>query len=95
MHLTTQNIFIGIATANGRSEINEIIELLSNNNYKVTDFSDNDIAKLHMRYMVGGKHGNKKEELFRFEFPERPRALLNFLDNREITRIVGKSINEA
>ncbi len=42
--------------------------------------SDNEIAKLHVRYMVGGHaHGLAHERLFRFEFPERPGALLKFL----------------
>ncbi|EKQ7208225.1 threonine ammonia-lyase, biosynthetic, partial [Pseudomonas aeruginosa] len=43
--------------------------------------TDNEMAKLHIRHMVGG-HGTevRRERLFRFEFPERPGALLNFLD---------------
>ncbi len=42
--------------------------------------TDNDIAKLHIRHMVGGHAGVENEVLYRFEFPERPGALLNFLD---------------
>jgi threonine dehydratase len=42
--------------------------------------SDDEMAKLHVRYMVGGHaHGLEHERLFRFEFPERPGALLKFL----------------
>jgi threonine dehydratase len=43
--------------------------------------SDDEMAKLHVRYMVGGHaHGLRHERMFRFEFPERPGALLRFLD---------------
>lgn len=75
------HIFIGIAIREGQTEINEIIDNLSKNAYPVKDFSDNDTAKLHMRYMVGGHNTDKPELLYRFEFPERPGALLNFLNN--------------
>ena len=48
--------------------------------YPVLDLSDNETAKIHVRYMVGGHAPQVKgERLFRFEFPERPGALLNFL----------------
>ena len=49
--------------------------------YPVVDMSDNEMAKLHVRYMVGGHgRGIEHERLFRFEFPERPGALLKFLN---------------
>ena len=49
--------------------------------YRVFDMSDDEMAKLHVRYMVGGHaHGLVNERLFRFEFPERPGALLRFLE---------------
>ena len=48
--------------------------------YAVVDMSDNEMAKLHVRYMVGGHARDiEHERLFRFEFPERPGALLKFL----------------
>ncbi|MGY0399354.1 MAG: threonine ammonia-lyase, biosynthetic [Ostreibacterium sp.] len=75
------HIFIGIAIRNSQIEIDDIIVTLQNKNYQVVDFSDNDTAKLHMRYMVGGHNTGKAELLYRFEFPERPGALLNFLNN--------------
>ncbi len=75
------HIFIGISIRNGQAEIDEIISNLQNNAYPVKDFSDNDTAKLHMRYMVGGHNTDKAERLYRFEFPERPGALLNFLNH--------------
>jgi len=48
--------------------------------YAVRDLSDNEVAKLHMRHLVGGRlPSNERERLYRFEFPERPGALLEFL----------------
>jgi threonine dehydratase len=50
--------------------------------YAVTDMSGNEMAKLHVRYMIGGRAsgaGQTDELLYRFEFPERPGALLRFL----------------
>jgi threonine dehydratase len=46
----------------------------------VQDLSDNELAKLHIRHMVGGGRMPENEKLFRFEFPERPGALLEFLN---------------
>lgn len=75
------HIFIGISIRRGKEEINEIINDLQHDGYAVKDFSDNDTAKLHMRYLVGGHNTDKPELLYRFEFPERPGALLNFLSH--------------
>jgi threonine dehydratase len=48
--------------------------------YRVQDMTENEAAKLHVRHMVGGRTlGGKSELLYRFEFPERPGALLKFL----------------
>ena len=53
---------------------------LKNLGYAFVDLSDNEMAKLHVRHMVGGSAANiENERLFRFEFPERPGALLDFL----------------
>jgi threonine dehydratase len=50
--------------------------------YRVLDLSDNEMAKIHVRYMVGGRaRDGGKEVLYRFDFPERPGALLRFLTN--------------
>jgi threonine dehydratase len=46
----------------------------------VVDLSQNEMAKIHIRHMVGGRASIKNERLLRFEFPERPGALLEFLD---------------
>jgi len=61
-------------------ERREIISELAAAGYQVIDLSDDEMAKLHVRYMVGG-HPSKplRERLFSFEFPESPGALLKFL----------------
>jgi threonine dehydratase len=74
-------IFVGIALKRGDAEKAEIIALLRENGHGVLDLTDNEIAKLHIRYMVGGRvDGLQDELLYRFEFPERPGALLRFLE---------------
>jgi threonine dehydratase len=74
------NIFVGVDLPGGESEKTELIEHLIGKGYPVLDLSENETAKLHIRYMVGGHSPSvEKEHLFRFEFPERPGALLNFL----------------
>ena len=49
--------------------------------FEVVDMSGNEMAKLHVRFMVGGRADRPHERLFRFEFPERPGALTRFLDS--------------
>jgi threonine dehydratase len=76
-------IFLGFAVSRGREERDEVIASLRASGYGVTDMTDNEMAKLHVRYMVGG-HGNggvANERLYRFEFPERKGALLKFLES--------------
>ena len=74
-------IFVGFALSRGKEERDEVIAALRSAGYGVTDMTDNEIAKLHVRYMVGGHaNGNvANERLYRFEFPERKGALLKFL----------------
>jgi threonine dehydratase len=73
-------LFVGVALAEGRKEKEVVIRSLQQAGYPVLDMSDNEMAKLHVRYMVGGHgRGIEHERLFRFEFPERPGALLKFL----------------
>jgi len=80
-HGATAHLFVGLALAEGRKEKEAIIKALKEAGYPVLDMSDNEMAKLHVRYMVGGHCGNiANERLFRFEFPERPGALLKFLN---------------
>ncbi len=75
-------IFVGLAVSGGRAERDALIAGLQGAGYPVTDMTDNEIAKLHIRYMVGGHaRGLADELLYRFEFPERPGALLKFLQS--------------
>lgn len=73
-------IFVGLALAQGRTEREAVVSTLRAAGYRVNDMTDNEMAKLHVRYMVGGPaRGIENEVLYRFEFPERPGALLQFL----------------
>jgi threonine dehydratase len=73
-------IFVSFGLAQGRMEKDAVIRTLREAGYTVTDMTDNEMAKLHVRYMVGGRaRGIRDEVLYRFEFPERPGALLRFL----------------
>ncbi len=77
-------IFVGIQLTGADAEKQQIIEELTENGLSVIDLSDNEMAKLHIRHMVGGKADQVREErLLRFEFPERPGALLQFLTTME------------
>ena len=73
------HIYVGIqvSTPEDRGQLfKELIDL----GYAVIDLTDNEVAKLHIRHMVGGRSANVGEELvYRFEFPERPAALMKFL----------------
>ncbi|KEZ77373.1 threonine ammonia-lyase, biosynthetic [Salinisphaera hydrothermalis] len=74
-------IFAGIKLTNGIAERDALIDTLQNAGYDVLDMSRNEMAKLHVRHMVGGRAaGAGSEVLFRVEFPERPGALLRFLE---------------
>ncbi len=74
-------VFVGIGLRNGDAELADFKQQLVDRNYAFVDLSDNELAKLHIRYMVGGKPGEDiQERLFRFDFPEYPGALLRFLD---------------
>ena len=58
----------------------DLLRSVAEAGYTALDMSDDEMAKLHVRYMVGGRaQGLEHERLFRFEFPERPGALLKFL----------------
>ncbi|MCH9694748.1 MAG: threonine ammonia-lyase, biosynthetic [Gammaproteobacteria bacterium] len=75
------HIFVGIQLSGGHDERVHLIRKLQDADFPVVDLSDNEMAKLHVRHMVGGRaKGVANERLFRFEFPERPGALLDFLD---------------
>ena len=73
-------IFVGVRLTRGLEERGEIISQLTQGGYQVVDLSDDEMAKLHVRYMVGGRPSKPlRERLFSFEFPEAPGALLKFL----------------
>ncbi|MDA8981107.1 threonine ammonia-lyase, biosynthetic [Candidatus Thioglobus sp.] len=72
------HIFVGVKLTKGESEKQALIAKLSNS-FEVFDMSDNSMAITHIRYMVGGHANAENEVIYRFEFPERPGALLSFL----------------
>ncbi|RHW76314.1 threonine ammonia-lyase, biosynthetic [Colwellia sp. RSH04] len=76
-------IFVGVRLGGSVQERQELLQSLTKANYLVRDFTDNELAKLHIRYMIGGKNNDtssqKEERLFSFEFPEHPGALEKFL----------------
>jgi threonine dehydratase len=78
--LRAAQIFVSLALAQGKSEREGLLSTLAAAGFTVRDMTDNEMAKLHVRYMVGGQaRGLSCERLYRFEFPERPGALLKFL----------------
>lgn len=73
-------VFTGLQLKNGVQEKVELLEKLRAKNYQVVDLSADEMAKMHVRYMVGGHADNVDNELvYRFEFPERQGTLLYFL----------------
>ncbi len=75
------HVFVGVQVQN-REEIAILIDLLEQNDLKAIDFTHNEMAKLHVRHLVGGRAPHAEHEiLYRFEFPERPGALLKFLNS--------------
>jgi len=79
-HRLQAHIFVGVELTQGEKQKNELIRQLRGKKYPVIDMTDNEMAKLHVRYMVGGRPDIEiSETLYRFEFPERPGALLQFL----------------
>lgn len=74
------NIFVGVRLLNGQKELDLIISDLRQKNYEVIDLSDDEMAKVHVRYMIGGRPTRAiKERVYSFEFPEYPGALVRFL----------------
>jgi len=58
-----------------------LLSTFAERGYQFLDMTDDEVAKLHVRHMIGGHGVVNDERLFRFWFPERPGALLNFLTN--------------
>ena len=75
------HLFVGVETA-GRKAREELLATLRKHRIEAYDLSDNEMAKLHVRHLVGGHAPAAENEiLYRFEFPERPGALMRFLDS--------------
>jgi threonine dehydratase len=75
------HVFVGVEVR-AREETARIVSNLKRHGLKTLDLSDNEMAKTHVRHMVGGRAPFARNELlYRFEFPERPGALLRFLDS--------------
>jgi len=73
-------VFVGIQVSEENSDREGLLKLLRKKGYAVEDLTDNEMAKLHIRHMVGGRAQQVSNEVvYRFEFPERPGALLRFL----------------
>ncbi|WP_027909022.1 threonine ammonia-lyase, biosynthetic [Pseudomonas sp. URMO17WK12:I4] len=75
------HIFVGVQTHPENDPRAALVENLRSQGFPVLDLTDNELAKLHIRHTVGGHAAAVPNEcVFRFEFPERPGALFNFLD---------------
>jgi threonine dehydratase len=74
------HVFVGVQISNA-SEIRQLVKALRSHGYETLDMTDNEMVKLHIRHLVGGRAPNAMHEtIYRFEFPERPGALRNFLN---------------
>ena len=76
------HIFVGMQISPDGGDLAELLAQLNAKGYPVLDMTDNEMAKLHVRHMVGGHAPDSvnNEIIFRFEFPERPGALMQFLN---------------
>ena len=74
------HIFVGVEIRDSGADKQALLDTLESDGYPVLDLSDNEMAKLHVRYMVGGHAPRELDEvLYRFDFPDRPGALMHFL----------------
>ncbi len=74
-------IFVGVEVAEGRHGRQALLDELAKKGLSAFDMTENEAAKVHIRHMVGGRNRSvENERVFRFEFPERPGALMTFLD---------------
>ena len=75
-------VFVGISSSGLESDRATVIRQLQEHGFQVTDMTANELAKEHIRYMVGGHvPGEVSEVVYSIQFPERPGALLNFLNH--------------
>ena len=74
------HIFVGVQIQN-RTDAANMAAKFENHGFKTIDLTDDELAKMHLRHMVGGRSLLAENELlYRFEFPERPGALIQFLN---------------
>ncbi len=75
------HIFVGVAI-HDRRESDQLVEMLKEHDLPTVDLTENEVAKLHLRHLVGGHAPQAEhEQIYRFEFPEKPGALLKFLES--------------
>lgn len=73
------HVFVGLQIA-GSTQLQDVVRSLRELGYETIDLTDNEVAKLHVRHMVGGRAPHAGDEtMLSFQFPERPGALMNFL----------------
>ena len=78
---TKANVFVGVRLQKGQAERHELMQRLVENDIPIIDLSDDVLAKVHLRYMVGGIPAKAfREQIVSFDFPEVPGALLRFLE---------------
>lgn len=74
------HVFVGVQVS-APDDADALLHALRTHGYETLDMRDNEMAKLHIRHLVGGRAPNALHEvIYRFEFPERPGALMNFLN---------------
>ena len=73
------HVFVGIQVGEG-DDAHELFTTLTHAGYDILDLTDNEMAKLHVRHLVGGRCPVDDEIVYRFEFPDRPGALMAFLN---------------
>jgi threonine dehydratase len=74
------HVFVGLTT-HGKGESTKLAAHIQKHGFPTVDLTHDDLAKEHVRYMVGGRTGLARDErLLRFVFPERPGALMKFLN---------------
>ena len=87
------HIFVGVTIDPTTDDRTQLVDRLNAADLPVVDMTDNELAKLHIRHMVGGRSPEAGSELvFRFEFPERPGALLKFLNKIGSLEYLGLSL---
>jgi threonine dehydratase len=77
----TASIFMGISVnaVTRNSELADLFQRLSDDGMQAADLSNDELAKSHIRFLIGGRSNVKDEKLYMFQFPERPGALFKFL----------------